>query len=155
MSLWNEWDKIPSIRSRKRLLVVFRVIWLEKYGENCWRTSPLHLERRLLLVGKNDVNSCKNKQKPKWRNGEDTGTNSCTLWACVCTQSCLICCDHMDSSPPCPLSVNFTGKNTGVGSHVLLQGIFLAQRLNPCLLYLLQWQVDSLSLCPPLSASIQ
>ena len=73
----------------------------------------------------------------------------------VCAQSCSICCDHMDCSPPCPLSVNFIGRNTGVGSHVLLQGIFLAQRLNPCLLCLLHWQVDWLSLCPPLSASIQ
>ena len=28
----------------------------------------------------------------------------------------------------------FSGKNTGVGSHVLLQGIFPTQRLNPGLL---------------------
>ena len=27
------------------------------------------------------------------------------------------------------------GKSTGVGCHFLLQGIFLTQRLNPCLLY--------------------
>ena len=30
---------------------------------------------------------------------------------------------------------DFPGKNTGVGSHLLLQGIFLTQRLNPWLLY--------------------
>ena len=41
------------------------------------------------------------------------------------------------------------GKNTGVGCHVLLQGIFLTQGLNPCLLCLLPWQVDSLALVPP------
>ena len=35
-------------------------------------------------------------------------------------------------------------KNTGVGCHALLQGIFLTQRANPCLLHLLQ--VDSLPL---------
>ena len=29
------------------------------------------------------------------------------------------------------------GKNTGVGCHALLQGIFLTQGSNPCLLYLL------------------
>ena len=39
---------------------------------------------------------------------------------------------------------NFPGKNTGMGCHFLLQGIFLTQRSNPCLL---DWQVDSLSLC--------
>ena len=37
----------------------------------------------------------------------------------------------------------FPGKNTGVGFHVLLQGIFLIQRSNPCLLH---WQVDFLPL---------
>ena len=32
------------------------------------------------------------------------------------------------------------GKNTGVGYHALLQGIFLTQGSNPYLLYLLHWQ---------------
>ena len=36
------------------------------------------------------------------------------------------------------------GKNTGVGCHALLQGIFLTQGLNPCLLCLLLLQVGSL-----------
>ena len=35
------------------------------------------------------------------------------------------------------------GKNTGVDCHFLLQGIFLAQGLNPCPLH---WQVDALPL---------
>ena len=38
------------------------------------------------------------------------------------------------------------GENTGVGCHALLQGIFLTQRLNPCLLSLLHWQTGSLPL---------
>ena len=38
---------------------------------------------------------------------------------------------------------DFPGKNTGVGCHFLLQGIFLTQGLNPCLLH---WQADSLPL---------
>ena len=54
-------------------------------------------------------------------------------------QSCPTLCDPMDCSLP--------GKNTGVGFHFLLQGIFPTQGLNPCLLYLLHCQVDSLSLC--------
>ena len=36
------------------------------------------------------------------------------------------------------------GKNTGGGCHFLLQGIFLTQGSNPCLLYLLHWQAGSL-----------
>ena len=36
----------------------------------------------------------------------------------------------------------------GVGCHALLQGIFLTQGSNLCLLRLLHWQVDSLPLAP-------
>ena len=41
---------------------------------------------------------------------------------------------------------NFPGKNSGLGCHFLLQGIFLTQGLNPGLLHLLHWQADSLPL---------
>ena len=37
------------------------------------------------------------------------------------------------------------GKNTGMGYHFLLQGIFLTEELNPCILH---WPVDSLPLSP-------
>ena len=45
-------------------------------------------------------------------------------------------------------------KNTGVGCHALLQGIFPTQGSNPHLLCLLHWQVGSLPLAPPGKASI-
>ena len=38
---------------------------------------------------------------------------------------------------------DFPGKNIGLGCHFLLQGIFLTQELNLCLLH---WQADSLLL---------
>ena len=41
---------------------------------------------------------------------------------------------------------DFPGKNTGVGCHFLLQGIFPTQGLNPCLLCPLHWQANSLPL---------
>ena len=40
-------------------------------------------------------------------------------------------------------------ENNGVGSHALLQGIFLTQGSNLCLLCLLHWQMDFLPLVPP------
>ena len=46
-------------------------------------------------------------------------------------------------------SWNSPGKNTGEGCHALLQGIFLTQGSNPCLLRLLHWQAVSLFLEPP------
>ena len=66
---------------------------------------------------------------------------------CLCVyvyaQSCLSLWGHMDGSPPGP------GKNTGVGCHFLLQGIFPTQGLKLQLLHILQWQKDSLPLAPP------
>ena len=43
---------------------------------------------------------------------------------------------------------NFSGKNIVAGFHFLLQGIFLTQGSNPCLLCLLNWQAGSLPLVP-------
>ena len=65
-------------------------------------------------------------------------------------QLCLTLCNPMVHSPPgssCPW--NSPGKNTGVGCHALLQGIFPTQGLNLCLLHLLYWQAGSSPLAPP------
>ena len=74
---------------------------------------------------------------------------------CVCitvhcylvAKSCLTLCNPMDCSPP-GFSVYeiFPGKNTGVGSHFLLQGIFPNQGSNPRLLC---WQADFFTAEPP------
>ena len=56
----------------------------------------------------------------------------CVLKVCSVAQLCLTHCDRMD---PTGLLYPWDspGKNTGVGSHALLQGIFLIQGLNSCL----------------------
>ena len=47
-------------------------------------------------------------------------------------QPYLTLCNPMDSGPPgSSVHGDFPGKNTGVGCHSLLQGIFLTQGLNP------------------------
>ena len=57
-------------------------------------------------------------------------------------ESCLTLCNPTNWNPPRFLSPqDFPGKNTGVGWHFLLQGVFPTQLLN---LHLLHWQVDSL-----------
>ena len=45
----------------------------------------------------------------------------------VHAQSCLTLCNPMDCSPPGSSLWDSPGKNTGVGCHSLLQGIFLTQ----------------------------
>ena len=70
------------------------------------------------------------------------------------TQSCPTVCGSMDCSPPgSSVHRDSPGKNTGVGCHALLQGIFPTQRMNPgfphCkwILYQLSHQLEgSLSL---------
>ena len=55
---------------------------------------------------------------------------------CLVPQSCQILSNPIDCSPPCPsVHVDSPGKNTGVGHHVLLQGIFPTQELNQGLLH--------------------
>ena len=67
----------------------------------------------------------------------------------VCAQSCPTLWDPKDCIPQAPLSVEFSRQDTGVGCSFPLQGIFLTQRLNSCLLCLLHWQADSFSLAQP------
>ena len=76
-----------------------------------------------------------------------------SLWVLSAFSLCL---DHnpmcacVVSNPLYPivcLSVEFSSKNTGVGCHFLLRGIFQTQGSNLSLLHLLHWQTDSLPLC--------
>ena len=55
---------------------------------------------------------------------------------CLDTQSCPTLCNSLDCSPPGSSVHGYSpGKNTRVGYHALLQGIFPAQGLNPGLSY--------------------
>ena len=76
----------------------------------------------------------------------------CTYSTCVRAKSLqlyLTLCNPMDYSPP-GSSVHWDspGKNTGMGYHALLQGIFPIQGLNLHPLRLLHWRVGSLPLVP-------
>ena len=64
-------------------------------------------------------------------------------------QPCLTLRSHGLQSTRLLCSWDSPGKNTGVGCHALLQGIFPTQGSNPHLLGLLHWQSGSLPLAPP------
>ena len=73
--------------------------------------------------------------------------HDCQCMPAKSLQSCPTICGPVDCSrllypwdPP--------GRNTGVGCHALLWGIFLTQTSNPCLLRLPHWQAGSLPLAP-------
>ena len=58
------------------------------------------------------------------------------LCSCLVAQLCPTLCDPVDCSPPgSSIHGDSPGKNTGVGCHALLQGIFPTQRSNPGLLH--------------------
>ena len=62
-------------------------------------------------------------------------------FCCSVAQLCLVLWQPRDAGLLCPW--DFPGKNTAVGCHFLLQGIFHPQGSNLCLLH---WQKDSLPL---------
>ena len=72
-----------------------------------------------------------------------------SILVCLVARSCPVLCNPMVCSPPgSSLYGDFPGKNTRVGCHFHLQGIFLTQGLNLGLRCLLHWQVDSLPTQP-------
>ena len=69
---------------------------------------------------------------------------------CVCARAHSVMSDSLRPTGPYPTRFfcpwNFPGRNTGVGCHALLQGIFPTQESNWCLLCPLYWQADYLPL---------
>ena len=60
---------------------------------------------------------------------------------CLVAQLCLILCDPLECSPLVFIAHGiFQSRNTGVGCHFLLQGIFLTQGLIPGLPVWLSWE---------------
>ena len=122
-------------------------------GESCsWQGSPIHTAPTSLPSSLNSFTT------PQKFYSKSEISNFYTIWIPLL--------NHTISSPNVLTHVqlfaapwivatmllcswDFPGKNTGVGCHALLQGIFLTQGSNPHLLCLLHWQVDSLPLEPP------
>ena len=73
--------------------------------------------------------SCNTDESDSW--SIEKGTHACSV-----TQLCPALCDPMDCSPPgSSVHGDSPGKNTGVGYHTFLQGIFPTQGSNPGLPY--------------------
>ena len=130
--------------------------WFSTWCQNGCSISSTYLQTRQRPWRKRDVflTVCFRRKKlaPKTSFYPDDLYCGC----CLVVKLRLTLCDSMDCSLP-GSSVHgisqprildlypwdFPAKNTGVGCHFLLQGIFLTQRLNPQLLH---WQADSLPL---------
>ena len=76
------------------------------------------------------------------------GINNFVLCCAKLLQSCPTLCNSVEPTRLlCPW--DSPGRNTGVGCHALLQGIFPTQGSNLCLLHLPHRQAGSLPLAPP------
>ena len=128
--LYNFWAQVSSvplgiyIQEKKRV---------RKQGEYCYGILLMHHPKCRVLTLPNNFNI-------QFRNSflsrfSLRGPKS-MIGVCVCV--CVFLC-------PC----NFSGENTKVGFHFLLQGVFLTQGSNLRFLGLLHWQADSLPLAPP------
>ena len=95
------------------------------------------------------------KQLSKWRKQNTNQTTPPCLYhfiwgVCICALSRSVMSDSWDlDCSPSGSSVHgiFSEKNTRVGCHFLLQGIFPIQGSNPSLSCLLHWQAGSLPMC--------
>ena len=66
------------------------------------------------------------------QSGNWFGIFSCCTVLCLVAQSCLILCPPIDYSlPSSSVHGDSPDKNTGVGCHAFLQGIFPTQEMNP------------------------
>ena len=80
---------------------------------------------------------CSNCQRYYLRLNEERHFWLLSFLFVLCMRVCMLSCIQLFGIPS-------PGKNTVVGCHFLLQGIFLTQGSNPRFLHLLRWQVDSL-----------
>ena len=84
----------------------------------------------------------------RWRTLSGRDFPVCACMHANLLQSCLFQSYGLQSARLlCPW--DSSGMNTGVGCHALLQGIFLTQGSNPCVLRLLHWHMGSSPLMPP------
>ena len=88
-----------------------------------------------------------NPDKDYENDGEEKHNKNCLTYYLLLLFSCQIVSSSLRSRRLLPARLlcpwDFPGKNTEVGCHFLLQGIFPTQRLKP---HLLHWQMDSLPL---------
>ena len=93
------------------------------------------------MCGKCLEEPLQDKEQNCWPIGRNKLGLGMRTMQCSAVQSCLTLCSSMHCSHTRLLHPwSFPGKNTGVGCHFLLQGIFPTQELNLCLLHLLHWQ---------------
>ena len=138
---WQKWVKI-QLSSSRQWAIGMDTLTSSHLGHLSWATAWPWSAR--LLIPTNDTPA--SRPAHFWSIHPSAEYN--TVLCCVCQVAGVI----SDSLRPRGLQLaslfcpwNSPGKNTGVGCHFLLQGVFLIWGSNPHLLYLLHWQASSLT----------
>ena len=120
----------------------WKVAWRKK-----WQLIPLFLLGKPMDRGACGLQCMGVAKSQTWLSTHTPMKKDILCLVCLCV-SCSVVSDSAQPHGLCPTRLlcpwDSPGKNTGVGCHVLLQGIFLAQGLNPSLLHW-RWALYQLS----------
>ena len=111
-----------------------------------WRPSRLRRQGKVPALEDLWTKELRAEVRTRWGSGCSTAYLNRAVLCSVTSHSLQL---HKLQSPRLLCLWDSPGRNTGVGCHFLLQGIFPTQESNLCLLHSLHWQVDSLPLAPP------
>ena len=130
--VWTSGNEVLSLLSPPQ---GWRTTWTLSHSEspvciNCREISPMPLPLPSTLSEM--WNRITRSRRPVWNSVTWRFYEAMPLLLCLVAQSCLTLCNPMDCSPPgSSVHGDSPGKNTRVGCHALLQGIFPTQGLNP------------------------
>ena len=123
---------------------------------------PFHISAKMKILTKRmphnsflytDTETCIfSKQCPKKKNPLQYGHRTSSLKVTSVVSDSLQPYGPQPARLLCPW--DSPGKNTGMGGHAILQGIFLTQGSNQYFLSLMHWKVGSLPLVPPGKLSV-
>ena len=134
--------------SRFSCILLFTVLWNIAHKsplsigfakQEYWSGLNAFLQGIFLIQGSNPFLQCLLHRQvaslPLVPAGKPKESHKCVCVSCSVMRNSFQSHDLQPTRLLCPW--NFSGNNTGVGSHSLLQGIFPTQELHPCLLHLL------------------
>ena len=127
---------LPSLSNNKLLWFLEDSVTMEIWGHYYFRKQSLHIKCSKYQLGSLFRQIWKNVNPVCTSFNENSVAESSISFVCVCSSM-----SHSvtlwTAAFQAPLSMGFFSKNTGMSCHFLLQGIFLTQGSNLCLLCLL------------------
>ena len=110
-------DPLEEKKATHSSILAWRIPWTEEPG----RLQSMGSQRDMTVSDTTDMTEHTRSKQKAFSNSLKSGSG-------------LVTSDSLQLYGQAPLSMGFSGKNTGVGCHALLQGILQTQRLNRSIL---------------------